>query len=188
MGSKARQLGFTLSETLGVLAVVGIGLSLAVPGLQSITDNNRQATGINQLVSTLHLARSEAITRNTVVSVCASTDAEHCQPVPWEQGWIAFLDANGDAVRGPDEILIDVALALPGQELTSSEFPGTFSYHPDGRIAEDAQDAASATSGEFAFCAAGAEQADRIVIVRANGQPVLSGLGRDGQPAACRPS
>lgn len=185
MGGNARQQGFTLSETLGVLAVAGIALSLAVPGLQSLSGNNRQATGVNQLVDTLHLARSEAVTRNTVVSVCASTDNEHCQPGPWEQGWIAFLDSDGDGARADNEPLIDYAAALPGQELTSSEFPHSFSYHPDGRITGNAGEA---TSGEFAFCAAGADQADRIVIVRTNGQPLLSGVGRNGQPVSCHPS
>lgn len=185
MGGNSRQRGFTLSETLGVLAVVGIGLSLAVPGLQSLIGNNQQATGVNQLVSTLHLARSEAVTRNAVVSVCPSTDSEHCGGEHWEQGWIAFLDHDGDGTRGADEVLIDYGGALPGQELTSKEFPVSFSYHPDGRITGDAGDA---TSGEFTFCPAGAEQADRIVIVRTNGQPLLSALGRNGQPVACRPS
>lgn len=185
MGSNARQRGFTLTETLGALAVVGIALSLAVPGLQSLAGSNRQATGVNQLVSTLHLARSEAVTRNAVVSVCPSTDAEHCQDGPWEQGWIAFLDSNGDGRRANDELLIDYGVALPGQELTSREFSRSFSYHPDGRITGDGGEP---TSGEFAFCPTGAEEANRIVIVRTNGQPLLSALGRNGQPAACRRS
>lgn len=185
MAGKTLQRGFTLGEVLGVLAVAGIGLSLGAPGLQSLVRDNHQATGINHFVSTLHLARSEAVTRNTVVAVCASLDGEHCQPVHWEQGWIAFLDLNTDARRSTDEPLLDQATALPGQELSSEEFPHIFSYRPDGRIMGSTADG---SSGEFAFCAPGAEQAARIVIVRSNGQPVLSTQGRDGQPAACRPS
>ena len=50
----ARQRGFTLPEVLATLGVLGVSLSLAVPGLDSITRSNLRATGINELVATLH--------------------------------------------------------------------------------------------------------------------------------------
>jgi Tfp pilus assembly protein FimT len=37
----------------------------------------------------MHLARSEAVTRNARVAVCASDDGERCGDEPWERGWIA---------------------------------------------------------------------------------------------------
>ena len=97
--SRAGQRGFTLGETLTALAVVGIGLSMATPGLQTLTRNNRQAVSVNQLVSTMHLARSEAAMRNARVTVCASSDGARCDGQPWEQGWITFLDTDGDGNR-----------------------------------------------------------------------------------------
>ncbi len=179
------QRGFTLGETMTTLAVVGIGLSLAVPGTQALVESNRQATAVNELVATMHLARSEALTRNRPVLVCASADGEHCGNEHWERGWIAFLDENHDGARDPGDLLLDAVGALPGQELSSSEFPRAFSYRPNGR-------AMGATpqqlSGEFAFCEPGADAAARVVIVRPNGLPALAEKRRDGSLAPCRTS
>ncbi len=179
------QHGFTLGETLAALAVIGIGLSLAVPGMQALVHNNRQATAVNQLVSTMHLARSEAVTRNRRVEVCASADGERCGEEHWETGWISFVDENGNGQREPDELLLDVVGALPGQELSSAEFPRAFSYRPNGRVTGESPEQ---VSGEFAFCEPGADIAARVVVVRPNGMPALIETRRDGSPAACRKS
>ncbi len=178
----AGQLGFTLGETLTALAVVGIGLSLAAPGLQALTTSNRQTQAVNQLVSTMHLARSEAAMRNSRVTVCASTDGTRCDGQPWEQGWIAFLDTDGDSERAPSEALVDRAPALQGMRVRSAEYEHAFTYRPNGRVATAGHDA---TSGEFLFCKPDDETAARIVIVRANGLPALSDRQPDGSLAGC---
>ena len=50
-------------ELLTTLAVAAISLALVVPSFDSVVSNNRRATAINQLVSTMHAARGEAINR-----------------------------------------------------------------------------------------------------------------------------
>jgi type IV fimbrial biogenesis protein FimT len=182
MGKRSKQRGFTLGETLATLAVAGIGLSLAVPGLQSVAEGNRRAIAVNQLVATMHLARGEAVMRNRHVTVCASDDGESCADRPWEYGWIAYLDEDADGQRDPDETIIDQVGGLPGLELGSDEFDRGLSYRPDGRAAGDSADT---SGGEFAFCEPGAESAIRVLILRTNGTPVLSDRGRDGQPVTC---
>lgn len=177
------QRGFTLGEVLTSLAVVGIGLSLAGPGLEALTSSNQQAASVNQLVSTMHLARSEAVTRNARVTVCASSDGEQCDARVWEQGWIAFLDANADQDRDASEPVIDQVPALAGLALRSTEFEHAFSYRPNGRVVGNGPDD---MTGEFSFCEPGATEASRIVIVRASGLPTLSGTRRDGSAARCR--
>ncbi len=185
MTSTDKQRGFTLGETLTALAVAGIGLALAVPGLQSLTSSNHQAAAVNQLVSTMHLARSEAVTRNARVAVCASDDGEHCGARHWEQGWITYLDENGSGEREPSEALLDQVAGLAGQELSSAEFESAFSYRSNGRIMSASPEQ---STGEFAFCETGADSAARVVIVRANGLPALSDRSRDGSMAGCRKS
>src|SRR5258708_6364989 len=57
--------------------------------------------------SDLSLARTEAIRRAGRVVLCKSADGERCTSIgPWSQGWIAFDDADGNGVRGPDERIL----------------------------------------------------------------------------------
>ena len=182
MTARPMQRGFTLSETLAVLAVAGIGLSLAAPSLKSLSGRNQQAVSVNQLVSTMHLARSEAVMRNARVAVCASATGESCDGRAWEDGWIAFVDADANQERAAGEMLIDHITALPGLRLRSAEFAQSFAYRPDGRVI--AADGAART-GEFAFCEPGATAAARVVIVRASGLPTLAQQHRDGSSSGC---
>lgn len=185
MPTASRQRGFTLTETLAVLAVAGIGLSLAAPGLRSISAGNERAAAVNALVSTMHLARSEAVTRNARVAICASEDGERCGKEHWEQGWIAWLDDDADGARNAAEALIDRVPGVPGLELSSAQFERAFSYRPNGRAMGASPEE---STGEFTFCEPGAATAARVVIVRATGLPALSDKSRDGEPADCRRS
>ena len=176
------QRGFTLGEVLTGLAVVGISLSLAGPGLEALTNGNRQAVSVNELVTTLHVARSESITRNARIGICASRTGEHCDGRTWDEGWIAFVDDDADRTRDAGETILDRVPALAGTRLLSDEFAQVFSYRPNGRVVGDGQDD---LTGEFAFCDAGAEVAGRVVAIGPSGLPVLLEARRDGTPARC---
>ena len=79
------------------IGILGVLLALALPGFQDVIESsntNRQAK--NFWVS-LNLARSEAIKRGIDVSICASDDATDCDAGTWSEGWIVFVDNNGDA-------------------------------------------------------------------------------------------
>lgn len=99
--------GFTLVELMTTLAVAAVILTLAVPSFSTIIKDNRQVTQANDLITTLVYARSEAINRGSRITVCKSNDAATCAASGgWEQGWIAFVDANSDAnVNAGEEIL-----------------------------------------------------------------------------------
>jgi type IV fimbrial biogenesis protein FimT len=177
----ARQRGFTLSETLMTLGVAAIAFGLAGPSLTALVRSNGQATSVNQLVSTMHLARSTAITQNALVSVCASRDGDSCAG-EWHDGWIAFVDSDADQARDDGERLLDRIPALAGIELDSAQFARAFSYRANGRAAGDGL---TGGTGEFSFCAPGETSAARVVVLGANGLPALTTEGRDGSPVAC---
>jgi type IV fimbrial biogenesis protein FimT len=133
--------GFTLIELMAVVAVLAITLSIAVPGMQRTISNTRLRTEASRLFSALSLARSEAISRNTLVSVCPSTfgtdGIAECSN-NYADGWIVFSNRDKDRVvdEGSDEI-IRVFSGLPlGYSLTNKA--GTIdaheliSYYPDG--------------------------------------------------------
>lgn len=85
--------GFTLIELLVTIAIAVILLSVAVPGFQDFFRNSRLATQSNEFVSSLQLAKSEAIRRGARVTVCRSSDQVTCGTgANWGQGWIVFAD------------------------------------------------------------------------------------------------
>jgi type IV fimbrial biogenesis protein FimT len=88
-----RQAGFTLVELLMTVALAAILLGLAAPGFRSVIQNNRATALANEMITTLNLARSEAVKRGVRVTVCRSSTPTACAASGgWEQGWITFLD------------------------------------------------------------------------------------------------
>jgi type IV fimbrial biogenesis protein FimT len=99
--------GVTLVETLAVLAVLAILMSLAVPSMSALIDSVKISSASSNLLSDLHLARSEAIKRNSRVVLCKSADGVTCASTGgWEQGWIVFHDANNNSLRESSETVI----------------------------------------------------------------------------------
>ena len=94
---KPRSRGYSLLELMFTLAVAGILLGVGVPSFFEIVRNNRAAANANELVTTLSIARSEAIRRGARVTVCASSDGATCGGT-WGQGWLVIRDsATSDA-------------------------------------------------------------------------------------------
>jgi type IV fimbrial biogenesis protein FimT len=97
MGTK--QQGLTLIELMVTLAVAIILVTVGMPLFSGIVANNRATTGTNALVTSMKLARSEAVKRaETVVARSSGSD--------WDNGWLVFVDnnANGAADAG-EEVL-----------------------------------------------------------------------------------
>jgi type IV fimbrial biogenesis protein FimT len=177
-----RQRGFSLSEVLATLAVLGVTLALAVPNLSSVTASNVRANGINELVGSLHAARNEAITRNATVVVCPSRDGATCAPVAWETGWIRFVDANGDFGLSDGELLLGSTGPLGGLHIRTDTFGAAVGYAPSGQVYSPDH---GQTGGEFTFCPAGVPADARVLIVSALGHPVLVDRYADGQAPDC---
>jgi type IV fimbrial biogenesis protein FimT len=89
--------GMTLIELLFVLAILGALLALALPNFSDTIEAANTNSQVKVMLTTLNLARSEAIKRGTDVSVCASDDGADCDQDAWADGWIIFVDNNGDA-------------------------------------------------------------------------------------------
>jgi type IV fimbrial biogenesis protein FimT len=82
----ARQAGFTLVEMLAVITIVSIVMTLAAPSFTSFASNQRLRGAATDLVTTLLVARSEAIKRNAQVTVAAAVAGENAN---WGRGWTA---------------------------------------------------------------------------------------------------
>ncbi|MGH8645914.1 MAG: GspH/FimT family pseudopilin [Gammaproteobacteria bacterium] len=96
--SGARSSGFTLVELMITLALAAIILSAAVPSFRDLVQNNRITAQVNEFVTALNVARSEAVKRGVSVRVCTSVNGASCAGGGgWQQGWIVFSDIDGDA-------------------------------------------------------------------------------------------
>ena len=75
------------------IAVIGVIAFLGVPSLTSLLENNRVTTQTNRLVSSIHLARSEAIKRNGEVKLCPLGEGAICGQ-DWSKGWMVIAGSE----------------------------------------------------------------------------------------------
>lgn len=100
---KRTQTGFTLYELLITVLIVGVVLTLGIPNMTAFTANSRITTSANDLHAAFQVARSEAARAKTNITICASDNSTDlaladCQGT-WEDGFIVFIDNNGDISR-----------------------------------------------------------------------------------------
>ncbi|MDP3797139.1 MAG: GspH/FimT family pseudopilin [Polaromonas sp.] len=106
--------GFTLVELLVVIAILGILLGASAPWVGTFADSMRLTSQANAYLSALHLTRSEAIKRNSRMTVCKSADGLSCtEGGGWQQGWIIFHDPNNNAAKDDAEVMVHQSPALP---------------------------------------------------------------------------
>jgi len=107
MPTLIRSQGFTLIELLVALAVAGLIFGIALPGLSGALEGARATDAKAGLLTsaTVAISRASATGRRTVL--CPSADGSICDTHPdWSQGWIVFVDRDGNREREPDETLV----------------------------------------------------------------------------------
>ncbi len=102
-----REQGFTLIELLVTVTLLAILVSLAAPSFNSSIRDNRVLTEANSLIAAVANARSEALKRGRMVSICPSSDGATCGS-DWGQGWIVYIEKTtvvAGAAPDVDEVL-----------------------------------------------------------------------------------
>lgn len=96
------QSGFTLYELMVTLLIVGVVLSFGIPNMSAYTKNSRMTSTANDLHASFQLARSEASRAKTNITICASANSmaadANCGGT-WDQGYIVFIDDDGNLLR-----------------------------------------------------------------------------------------
>lgn len=170
-----KQLGTTLMELMVALAVAGILAAIAIPSFAALMRSSRLSSFTNEMVSSLHLARSEAIKRNSRAVICTSATGASCAAGGgWHQGWLVFHDPNNNAELDADETVIMARQALPdGFFLTgNSTVEKYISYSPSGatRMISGAFQA-----GTLTLCNASGSSGPAIqVVISSTGRPRTS--------------
>lgn len=107
--------GFTLVELLIAIAVAAVLLSLGAPAFLDSISRARIDSAASSVVGAMNLARSEAIKRARVVTLCSRSKDEDGDPecgaaADWKDGWIVFAAGEPEPVRVGDPLRdIDIA-------------------------------------------------------------------------------
>ena len=134
---KRTQSGFTLYELLITVLIVGVVLTLGIPNMLQFNQNGRMTGAANDLHSALHLARSESSRAKTNITVCASANAlaadANCGGT-WDQGFIVFVDEDGDINRSgaTETVLRAHGPIADGISLSVADAATYFSYSSTG--------------------------------------------------------
>jgi type IV fimbrial biogenesis protein FimT len=92
-----------------VVLILAILLAVAVPNLIPFIVKNSIAGNVNNLVASIHYARSEAIKRGVPVSICrtSSAAARSCMTAGqvWDTGWMVFVNDSSATTIAVDKIL-----------------------------------------------------------------------------------
>lgn len=100
--------GFTMIELMVVITVVAVLAAVATPSFSKFLIGQRVKTASFDLASSLLLARSEAIKRNTNVTI-APTDASG-----WVGGWkVTFTAASGTVTLSEQTAYAGLTIAGP---------------------------------------------------------------------------
>lgn len=169
--------GMTFFELLVTMSIVAILLTLAVPAFDTLLQTNRLATLSNTYLTNLHMARSEAITRNARVALCKSTDGATCSTSGnWGQGWLVFHDMNNNAQVDEGEIILRVHEAIASNWILKGNAPVanyvSYAGMGDARLTNGAFQA-----GTLTLCreSAGGGEA-RHIVISATGRPRVEAI------------
>lgn len=164
---KQYQTGLSMVETIIALGIVGIMTSISLPSLNEYINANQADADANNLLNSLLLARSEAVKRNTMITLCkidpdSPTVCDNSKG--WQSGWIGFVDADSDGVRDMGETIFDTFTGM-GRTSTvvSDDYADSISYLPSGSIS---------SNGAFNVCVSGTTA--NAVIINATGRPRIT--------------
>jgi type IV fimbrial biogenesis protein FimT len=119
-----RSRGFSLIETLIVMVLLAVLLSLATASLAPLLESRRLSALTRGLLDDLRLTRSEAIRRGQRVAMCTAASEDACSSrTGWHQGWLIFVDGNNNGMRDPAELIVRYQAAAPVGWLISGNTP-----------------------------------------------------------------
>jgi len=162
--NKKQTAGFTLTELMVTIAIVGIIASMAVPSFQDMIERNRLKEAAESLKSDLMFARTEAIKQSTNLNVsiaingsswCYGIDEDNSSCNCSTAGDCAIKTVDGSQFQGvtldaDDDTVFDfrrgTATAI-GSTLSTSHYAARLIVSNSGRIRICSPDSTKAIGG-----------------------------------------
>lgn len=141
---KTRGKGFTLVELMVTISILAILLAIGVPNLREFILKQQVSADANTLASAIRLARSEAMKRSGVVTICPSLDPAAETPTcvannttDWSTGWLIFVDypptsTGSTGTYEAVDTLIRVEQGIRSGRITSSDSGKGVSFLSNG--------------------------------------------------------
>jgi prepilin-type N-terminal cleavage/methylation domain-containing protein len=176
MNMKKNNSGFTLLELMIVVAISGVLLMAGIPAFRSMITTNQITSKTNDLIMSLKLARSTAITSGHTASVCSSTDGATCTGVngQWANGWIVWVDLDNsgdlDVAAGATELIWVKQIDANSTQsiIPSNNFAQQVDFRFDGTLLQ-------AIVGSFQICSGAVPATDgfppRNINLSVSGEP-----------------
>jgi type IV fimbrial biogenesis protein FimT len=149
------QQGLTLIEMMVVISILGILLAIATPSFSEALLSSKLRSYANNLVASVHLARSEAIKNNAVVRLCASNNGTSCTG-DWQNGWIV--------IKADDTVIESQQATSDGYLITEAGGKNTLNFQSTG---------IGSTQATLTICRATPYlgNQERLVSISATGKP-----------------
>lgn len=182
--------GLSLIESLISLAILTIVfMRLSMPATSSWRQKAEIDAVMQELMTSIGLARSHAISENVMVTLCRSDDGRQCRG-SWSDGYIVFIDRDANHILDDnDRILTRATSFKPIGSLSYNSFQNKQYLQITPRGFTDFQ------NGNFTFCSIdGNPENNRQIIVSLSGRARYArdrdgdGLveNSQGKPVICR--
>ena len=164
--------GFTLVELMVTLSIAAILLTVAVPNFIIFLQNSRLASQSNDLATILNYARSEAVKGAQRVTVCSrATDTSCSGATNWDNGFLVFVDPNGNGTVDAGEVPLQVRQAMDGDNTLRSG---------RARITFQANGFSTGFNDTFRLCDARGTASARAIVISNQGRTRTNSLAAEG--------
>ncbi len=131
------QRGYNLLELMITLTIAAMILGIGIPSFTQFLATNRMAAAANDMVTSIHTARTEAVKRRQAVTLCTSSNWADAAPgcdLASGTGWIVFIDLNSNGgVDAGEEVVLTHGPLPDGIGLTIDDSVSPYiQYGPNG--------------------------------------------------------